>query len=76
MKADYFLDIRHDSCPLTFVKTKLLLEQMQQGQTALVQLSEGEAAESLPVAIGEQGSVVLTFIKQEDGSYELMLQKG
>lgn len=76
MKADYSLDIRQDSCPLTFVKTKLLLEQMQPGQRAQVLLSEGEAVASLPVAIKEQGSTVVTFIKQEDGSYELMLQKG
>lgn len=76
MKADYSLDIRQDSCPLTFVKTKLLLEQMQPGQKAQLLLSEGEAVASLPVAIKEQGSEVVTFIKQEDGSYELMLQKG
>ncbi|MDP6884736.1 MAG: sulfurtransferase TusA family protein, partial [Rhodospirillales bacterium] len=36
--VDLFLDITQEVCPLTFVKTKLLLERMAPGQTAAVRL--------------------------------------
>ena len=36
--ADFALDITRDVCPLTFVKTKLLLERMAPGDTAEIRL--------------------------------------
>ena len=40
--ADYSLDITSEVCPLTFVKTKLLLEKMAVGEVASIRLSAGE----------------------------------
>jgi len=37
-EADFFIDITDEVCPLTFVKTKLLIERMASGQTAEVRL--------------------------------------
>jgi TusA-related sulfurtransferase len=45
--ADYFLDITSDVCPLTFVKTKLLIERMRPGQIAEIRLSRGEPLENV-----------------------------
>ena len=41
-QADYFLDITSEVCPLTFVRTKLLIEKMARGRTAEVRLQGAE----------------------------------
>ena len=40
-KPDYFLDITADVCPMTFVKTKLMLERMPPGAIAGTQIGVG-----------------------------------
>ncbi|MGH6660158.1 MAG: sulfurtransferase TusA family protein, partial [Rhodospirillales bacterium] len=39
---DYFIDITAEVCPLTFVKTKLLIERMRPGEVAEVRLKGQE----------------------------------
>ncbi|MGZ8995818.1 MAG: sulfurtransferase TusA family protein, partial [Rhodospirillales bacterium] len=36
--VDFFIDITADVCPMTFVRTKLLIERMASGQTAEIRL--------------------------------------
>lgn len=75
--ADYFLDITSDVCPLTFVKTKLLIEQMSRGQTAEVRLNAGEPLENVPRAVEEHGHTILSLEAETDegGVYRLWLRK-
>ncbi len=75
--ADYFLDITSDVCPLTFVKTKLLIEQMSSGQTAEIRLNTGEPLENVPRAVEEHGHTIL-YLEAEtagDSVYLLRLRK-
>lgn len=75
--TDYFLDITSDVCPLTFVKTKLLIEQMSRGQTAEVRLNAGEPLENVPRAVEEHGHTILGLEAEagEGGVYRLRLRK-
>ncbi len=75
--ADYFLDITADVCPLTFVKTKLLIEQMSSGETANIRLNTGEPLENVPRAVEEHGHAVLGLGPETPGStvYLLSLRK-
>ncbi len=75
--ADYFLDITADVCPLTFVKTKLLIEQMSSGETASIRLNTGEPLENVPRAVKEHGHTVLSLAPEmADGPvYLLRLRK-
>lgn len=75
MHNTLFLDIRADICPLTFVKTRLLLDTMQSGQVAELYISEGEAVQSLPVSVQELGHQVVQMEKRQD-YYVLTLKKG
>lgn len=75
MHNTLFLDIRTDICPLTFVKTRLLLDTMQPGQMAELLLSEGEAVQSLPVSVAELGHQIIAMEKRQD-HYVLTLKKG
>ena len=59
--ADHFLDITSDVCPITFVKTKLLIEKMKSGEVLEVRLTEGEPLENVPRSVREEGHEVLSI---------------
>ena len=76
-EADVTLDITPDVCPLTFVKTKLLIERMEPGQIAEVRLNDGEPLKNVPRAVKEHGHAILE-LEPEDGSptvWRLLLRK-
>ena len=54
------LDLRGVACPLNFVKTKIQLEKMGEGQILEVWLDPGEAIESVPPSIIEEGHEILS----------------
>lgn len=79
-KADFFLDITSEVCPMTFVKTKLLIEKMSPGQTAEVLLKGREPLENVPRNIIDHGHTLVSLAKTddhqpEDGLHRLVLQK-
>lgn len=65
-KADYFLDITDQVCPLTFVRTKLAVERLSAGQILEVRLNPGEPLINVPRSLAEHGHKVLS-IEPEDG---------
>tara|TARA_A100000164_G_C21399361_1_gene537011 strand:+ start:226 stop:525 length:300 start_codon:yes stop_codon:yes gene_type:complete len=76
----FFIDITEYVCPLTFVKTKLLLETMAAGEVAEVRLKGAEAVENVPRSIREHGHTILSleleYSKNSvDKVYRLIIQK-
>ena len=59
--ADYFLDITDQICPMTFVRTKLLIERMASGETAAVRLQGTEPLGNVPRSVREYGHEVLSL---------------
>jgi TusA-related sulfurtransferase len=59
--ADFFLDITGEVCPMTFVRTKLLIERMAPGQTAAIRLQGAEPLANVPRSIVESGHQVLSL---------------
>jgi tRNA 2-thiouridine synthesizing protein A len=49
------LDVSADTCPLTWVKTKLALEHLAPGETLRVRCPPGEALENVPRSAREDG---------------------
>lgn len=66
-RADYFLDITDQVCPMTFVKTRLLIEKMSAGQTARVRLQGAEPIDNVPRSVREYGDEVISLVPEEDG---------
>ena len=62
---NFFLDISEDVCPMTFVKTKLLIEKMHPGQVAEVRLKGSEPLENVPRSVMDYGHDVIS-LKAED----------
>lgn len=77
---DYFLDITSDVCPMTFVRTKLLIEKMQPGETAEVRLQSKEPLENVPRSVREIGDEVVSLSPEDpdgppDGAHILIIRK-
>lgn len=59
IKPRITLDLRGIECPLNFVKTKIQLEKMKPGEILEVWLDPGEAIESVPPSVIEEGHEVV-----------------
>lgn len=69
------LDITKDVCPITFVKTKLKLEQMQKGEVLEVILNDGEPIQNVPRSVKGEGHKILG-IEQVGEKYRLLIERG
>ena len=75
--VDRRLDITGDVCPMTFVRTKLLIEGMEPGMVAEVRLNRGEPLQNVPRSVREHGHCILSLEPEDDGSdvWRLVLRK-
>ena len=77
--ADFEIDERVDItdvvCPMTFVKAKVALEEMDEGQVLAVKMNDGEPVQNVPRSIKEEGHQILKLIDNEDGTYNLIVKK-
>ncbi len=64
-KIVHFLDITAEVCPMTFVKTRLLIEKMKPGETAEIRMIGKEPVENVPASVEELGHKVL-YLTRED----------
>lgn len=69
------LDITKEHCPMTFVRTKLKLAQIAEGDILEVLLSEGEPLDNVPRSAQEQGYKVLAVQHVEGSTYRVTIQK-
>ena len=72
---EYYLDITADRCPMTFVKTRLMLDKMQAGQKLLVRLAGQEPLMNVPRSAKEIGCIVSEPVAEEDMVYRVVIQK-
>ena len=79
--TNHHLDITEDTCPLTFVKTKLLIERMAPGDTAEVHLKGAEPLDNVPRSVRDHGHEIISLepalstADQEDDIHILILRK-
>ncbi len=59
ISTDIELDLRGVICPYNFVKTKLKLETMGQGQILAVLLDDGDPIKNVPRSVENEGHTVL-----------------
>lgn len=74
--ADQEIDITTDTCPMTFVRTRLALDRLAPGQTLLVRLRGDEPLRNVPRSAQEQGHTVLSLETDADGVSRLLLRRG
>ena len=69
------LDITREHCPMTFVKTKIELSKLQEGDILEVLLSEGEPLDNVPRNAREQGYDVVSVEHVEGTTHKVTIRK-
>ena len=70
------LDITAYVCPMTFVKTKLQLEEMDEGATLGLKIRLGESYNNVTRSVRDEGHTILEERPVEDHVVELLIKKG
>lgn len=78
--ADVFLDITPETCPMTFVRAKLMIEKMAPGTVAEIRLQGPEPLENVPRSIIDMGHEVISLKAEteatpSDGIHRLLIRK-
>lgn len=69
------LDITREHCPMTFVKTKLHLENINKGDILEVLLKSGEPLDNVPRTAEEQGYIIVSKEHIKNDIYKIAIQK-
>lgn len=70
------VDITREVCPMTYVRVKLALEQLENGERLEVWLRGEEPCRNVPKSAREEGHRVLTQEPQADGRVRLVIEVG
>ncbi len=77
--SNYFIDITNELCPLTFVKTKLAIERMRNGETIEIRLKGIEPLRNVPRSLREIGHEVVALLPEPgeaaDGVHRMLVKK-
>lgn len=69
------LDLRGVVCPINFVKTKLKLEEMHEGEILEIVIDAGEPMANVPRSIKEEGHRIIKVDKLGN-HFRLLIEKG
>ena len=72
---DETVDITDKVCPFTFVKTKVALEELDDGEVIAIRMNDGEPVQNVPRSVKEEGHQILKLVDNEDGTYNLIVRK-
>ena len=75
IKIDDTVDITDVVCPMTFVKAKVAMEELEVGQILAVTMNDGEPVQNVPRSMKEEGHKVLKLVDNEDGTYTMYVRK-
>ena len=70
-----FLDITKDKCPITFVKTKLALENLKKEEKLTLEIAGGEALDNLPNSLEELDFKIISKESIGNNKYRLLIAK-
>ena len=77
--ADFTIDDKVDItdvvCPVTFVKAKVALEELEDGQILDLRMNDGDAVQNVPRSIKEEGHQILKLEDNGDETYTLIVRK-
>ncbi len=74
-QIDDKIDITDVVCPITFVKAKIAMEELEEGQILSIRMNDGEPVQNVPRSLKEEGHQILKLIANEDGTYNLIVKK-
>lgn len=75
IRIDDTVDITDKVCPLTFVKAKVAIDELEDGEVIALRMNDGEPVQNVPRSIKEEGHQILKLVNNEDGTYNLIVKK-
>ena len=75
IQADEELDITDKVCPNTFVKAKVVIEELDEGQILAIRLNDGEPVQNVPRSLKDDGHKILQINDNQDGTYTVYVEK-
>lgn len=72
---DETADITDVVCPITFVKAKVALDELDEGQIISIRMNDGEPVQNVPRSIKDEGHQILKLLNNNDGTYNLIVRK-
>lgn len=69
------LDVTLDICPMTFVKTKLELEELAVGEVLAVTVRDGEPLHNVSRSCEDEGQSILAREDLGDGTWRLVIRR-
>ena len=75
IRIDDTVDITDKVCPLTFVKAKVAIDGLEDGEVIAIRMNDGEPVQNVPRSIKEEGHQILKLVNNEDGTYNLIVKK-
>lgn len=75
VKFDREVDLRGEVCPYTFVKSKLVLEEMEIGQILRVIVDFLPSVTNVPRSMKNEGQEVLEVIQINDTDWRITVRK-
>lgn len=76
IKPNDFIDITNVVCPMTFVKVKVAMEELEAGEILEIRMNSGEPIQNVPRSLTEENYKILEVIKNEDNTYTVYVEKG
>ena len=74
-KFDEQVDITDKVCPMTFVKAKVAMDELEDGEVLAIRMNDGEPVQNVPRSMKEEGHQILKLQDNEDGTYTLYVSK-
>ena len=75
IKVDDTVDVTDVKCPTTFVKAKVAIEELDEGQILAIRLNDGEPVQNVPRSLKEEGHEILKLNDNQDGTFTLFVKK-
>ena len=75
IKVDDTVDVTDVKCPTTFVKAKVAIEELDEGQILAIRLNDGAPVQNVPRSLKEEGHEILKLNDNQDGTFTLFVKK-
>ena len=75
IQFDDEVDITDKVCPMTFVKAKVAIDELDDGEILAIRMNDGEPVQIVPRSMKEEGHQILKLTDNEDGTYTLYVKK-
>ena len=69
------LDLRGEVCPYTFVKSKLIIEELELGELLEVIIDHAPAVKNVPRSMEMEGQEVVEVSQTKDNEWKILLRK-